>query len=157
VWETGWCSTVIEAPGVVERIEDGFAWVRLTEIQGGCGRCHEPGGCGGARIAHAFGKTNELFRVATAEPVDVGQRVNLMVGDGVALTAALTGYGLPTLMVLAGVAIGTWSGGDAGALFGLVVSVAGAIFAVRRVSQRRAWRNRLSVSMRPATACSHQE
>jgi len=144
---------VIEAPGVVERIDGDSAWVRLTEIQGGCGRCHEPGGCGGARIAHAFGSPNDVFEVRTASSVNVGQSVLLVADEGAALSAAVLSYGVPTMAVLACVGVGTWVAGEAGALVGLVSSLIASAVVVRRISQLRGWTRRLDVSMRPLVSC----
>jgi len=155
VWVTGWFGTVIEAPGVVERLDGERAWVRLTDIQGGCGRCHEPGGCGGARIAHAFGRPDEVFDVPVRDSVSVGQRVVLVVDDGAALKAAATGYVLPTFLILALVGLGTWIAGESGGLFALGLSLFLSVFIVRRVSQRHDWRRRLSVSLRTTPCISH--
>lgn len=155
MWVTGWFGTVIEAPGVVVRLNGERAWVRLTDIQGGCGRCHEPGGCGGARIAHAFGRPDEVFDVQVRDSVSVGQRVVLVVDDGAALKAAVTGYVLPTFLILALVGLGTWVAGESGGMFALVLSLFLSVFIVRRVSQRHRWRRRLSVSLRTTPCISH--
>jgi len=146
---------VIEAPGVVEHVQGDVARVRLTEVQGGCGRCHEPGGCGGARIAHAFGQPNSVFHIPFDEPLKVGQAVVLMADEKAALGAALATYALPTMLVLLGVAIGASIWGDAGALVGFVASLILSVLAVRMLLDRRGWSRRLTVRMRPVGSCAH--
>lgn len=149
-----WCCAVIEAPGVVERIDGDSAWVRLTEIQGGCGRCHEPGGCGGARIAHAFGRPDSVFRVDVDDAVQVGQPVLLVADEGAALGAAMVSYGASTLLVLLSVGLGTWLVGETGAVAGLLIALTGSVAMIRQVSSRQAWARRLNVSMRAMSPCS---
>ncbi|QID17767.1 SoxR reducing system RseC family protein [Nitrogeniibacter mangrovi] len=144
---------MIEAPGVIERVVDGAVWVRLSEQQGGCGRCHEPGGCGGARIAHALGKPNDVFQIVSDGHWRVGQAVRLVADDGAALTAGLASYGVPTLAAIAGAAVGTTLGGHAGAVVGLVGGLVAAALLVRRLASERGWQRRLSVTIEAASSC----
>ena len=147
---------MIEAPGIVERIQDGEAWVRLTEQQTGCGRCHEPGGCGGARIAHAFGKPNDVFRIEAGAGVSVGDAVKLVADEGAALKAGMIAYGLPTLGAIVGTALGTGLGGQSGALTGLVAGLVVAIALVRRMSAERKWSNSVRIQVQPKlSSCRH--
>lgn len=151
---TAWCWTVIEAPGIVERLDGHDAWVRVTEIQGGCGRCDEPGGCGGARIAHAFGRPNSVFKVVADQTLEPGQAVTLVADEGAALAAALAGYGIPTVLVLALVAVGTWLGGNAGALLGLLVAGLASVFFVSRIARGKVWMSRLHITIRTDRGCT---
>jgi len=147
---------MIESPGIVEQISDDAVWVRLTAQETGCGRCHEPGGCGGAGIAYAFGKPNDLFKIDDAHGYAVGEPVRLLADDRAALYAGLASYGLPTLGALVGAAIGSLLGANAGAIAGMVLGLLVAAVLVKRVTRSRGWSARLQVSIEHATArCLH--
>ncbi|MBT0961392.1 SoxR reducing system RseC family protein [Denitromonas iodatirespirans] len=145
---------MIEARGVVLRTADRRAWVRVDDQPTGCGRCHEPGGCGGAKIAHAFGKPDEVFHVDNPQHFAAGDRVRLQIDDGAALGAAAISYGLPTLAALVGAGVGTWWSGNAGAVIGLAAALALSVAAVRRIGGRRFWRQKLSVRLAADAACA---
>ena len=70
--------------GVVQRIEDGYAWVDVSVAQG-CGRCQEPGGCGGVNIAKPFGSSSRAVRVRNEINARPGEQVGVVVEDGVPL------------------------------------------------------------------------
>lgn len=111
-------------PGVVRRVADGYAWVDV-ERQSGCGRCAENGGCG-RRCETASSSSTYIV------PVDVtllpGARVDLAVGEGGPLTAALLSYGVALAALFAGVSVAVLIGGlsdpvvAAGVLAGLVAA-----------------------------------
>ncbi|WP_346286795.1 SoxR reducing system RseC family protein, partial [Zoogloea sp.] len=92
--------------GVVRRLEAGDAWVDVA-VNGGCGRCSEPGGCGGVNIARPLALPSKVVRVANHIQARPGDAVALVVDDGVPLRAALLAYGWPVLGVIAGAALGT--------------------------------------------------
>ena len=92
--------------GVVQRVEAGLAWVEV-ESAGGCGRCHEPGGCGGVNIVRPLDGKAKVFRLPNDVGAAPGDRVGVVIEDGLALKAAMLAYGLPVLSVLAGAAMGT--------------------------------------------------
>ena len=92
--------------GAVRRLEGAYAWVAVTEAQG-CGRCNEPGGCGGVNIAKPFGASRQVLRVANDAGALVGEQVGVVIEDGLPLKAALRAYAAPVLGVLAGAALGT--------------------------------------------------
>lgn len=147
---------MIEARGVVLKTADHRAWVRVDDQPAGCGRCQEPGGCGGARIAYAFGKPDDIFQVDNPQRFSAGDHVRLQIDDGAALGAAAISYGLPTLAALIGAGVGTWWSGNAGAVGGLVVALAISIAVVRKIGGRRFWRQKLSVRVAADTsACAH--
>ena len=91
--------------GVVLRVEGRFAWVDVAVSQG-CGRCNEPGGCGGVNIARPFGASSQAVRVSNEIGVQPGEQVGVLIDDGVPLRAALVAYAFPVLGVLAGAALG---------------------------------------------------
>ena len=94
--------------GVVLRVEGRFAWVDVTVSQG-CGRCNEPGGCGGVNIAKPFGASSQVLRVLNEAGAVTGEPVGVVIDDGVPLKAALRAYAVPVFGVLAGAALGTRS------------------------------------------------
>ena len=91
--------------GVVLRVEGRFAWVDVTVSQG-CGRCNEPGGCGGVNIVRPFGASSQAVRVSNEIGVQPGEQVDVLIDDGVPLRAALVAYAFPVLGLLAGAALG---------------------------------------------------
>lgn len=84
---------MIEAPAEVIRAEGGRVWVRLSERQGGCGRCDEPGGCRSMRITDTFGAPRQEFSLPDASDLVPGERVRITIPDGAPLSAALLSYG----------------------------------------------------------------
>ena len=117
--------------GTVRRIQDGLAEVEVIRSSG-CGRCHEPGGCGGGTLAtgQACPKHYWLPNTIDARP---GDKVWLTVQDGSVLRAALWAYGLPGgLMVAGAVLVSLLQGSDlmafVGALAGLAVGFVGLRF-----------------------------
>lgn len=112
-----------ESKGLVVAIEAGDVWVQLAS--GGCGRCHEPGGCGGQSLTQMLGPEKK-YRVANLIGAQVGDRVVLLLDSGVVRQAAWLAYGLPLLLCLLGAVIGQFLSGDGlafvGALLGLFVA-----------------------------------
>lgn len=92
--------------GVVQRVDGAYAWVDVS-VEQGCGRCNEPGGCGGVNIARPFGAPKQVLRVPNESGAVAGEAVNVVIDDGVPLAAALRVYAAPVLGVLAGAALGT--------------------------------------------------
>ncbi len=114
----------VQAEGVVLRCVDGLAQVKVQRA-GGCGRCHETGGCGGVEREQASCQAYLVGNPLGAQP---GDRVLLEVPPGAALRAALLAYVLPLAAVLLGalVASGLWHSdlaGVLGALSGLSISL----------------------------------
>lgn len=91
--------------GVVLRVEGRFAWVDVSVSQG-CGRCNEPGGCGGVNIARPLGASSQAVRVANEIGVQPGEQVGVLIDDGVPLRAALVAYAFPVLGLLVGAILG---------------------------------------------------
>ena len=58
---------------IVREINQADALVEIE--QGGCGRCHEPGGCGGQQLTQMFCSTPKTYRVANEIGAGVGDRV----------------------------------------------------------------------------------
>ncbi|MCK6392918.1 SoxR reducing system RseC family protein [Zoogloea sp.] len=96
----------MRAQGVVSRVEGDHVWVEVS-VSGGCGRCHEAGGCGGVNIARPLGKALRELRLRNDVDALPGDRVSVIVDDAVPLRAALLTYGAPVVGVLVGAALGT--------------------------------------------------
>ncbi|MDR1996374.1 SoxR reducing system RseC family protein [Azonexus sp.] len=118
--------------GVVRAVHGGQAEVAVDE--GGCGRCHETGGCGGQNLGRMFAGAPRTYRVDNSLGVAVGERVTIAVAAGSVRRAANLGYGVPLLAAIAGALAGNALLGDAGAIGGALLAFAGAMLYVRRRS-----------------------
>ena len=113
-------------PAVVTDTHGRHALLRVDRPLAGCGRCHEPGGCGGSLVDARRAGSPVALRVVNTLGVIPGDRVIVEMSPGSILkTAALT-YGCTTLLVILGAIFGAhfWGGDSAavmGALLGLVV------------------------------------
>lgn len=109
---------------VVRALEGNEALVEVE--QGGCGRCHEKGGCGGQHLTQMFCTSPKTYRVENQLDAVVGDRVTVSIGAGSVRRTANLVYGLPLLASVAGALIGAHLGGDlpaiAGAAAGLAMS-----------------------------------
>ncbi len=116
---------MIEAKGTVAAVDGAYAIVHVDA--GGCGRCHEEGGCGGHNLGTMLCRSPREYRVLNTGQSDLGDRVTIVVSEGVVKSAALMVYGLPLFLLLAGAALGTWLLGDemgiAGGALGLLAGV----------------------------------
>lgn len=115
---------MIEARGTVTALEGDCAFVR-TESEG-CGRCHEPGGCGGAHLTRAFCSSPKVYRVLNPSGAKPGDEVTLVIHDRAVLRGAIAGYVLPLLGLFLGAALGLRLAGDAGSIGGAVCGLAAA-------------------------------
>jgi sigma-E factor negative regulatory protein RseC len=127
------------------RAGEGKAWVRLLEHHGGCGRCDEPGGCHAPRLAEIFKGGERVFAVDDPLGLRVGERVKIMVADGMPLRAALASYGLGTALILTGAALGVWLMPTAYADLAAVAGMALGLAATAAVLAVRAWRRDASL------------
>lgn len=108
----------------------------LVEIeQGGCGRCHEEGGCGGQQLTQMFCGGPRHYRVANDIGAAVGELVTIGIADGVVRQSANLAYGLPLLALIVGALLGSWLADDTGAMFGGLLGLLLAFGAVRRRAQ----------------------
>jgi sigma-E factor negative regulatory protein RseC len=147
----------MQARARVLRIEGDLAWLELSENAGGCGRCDEPGGCRSVQVTHVFGGPEKVFALPVTFPVKPGDKVVISIPDGAPLSAAFAAYGLATLLLLAGAAIGSVLGGTERAdLFGLIGAVIGLALAWsinKTLPRSRNWRHRLRIELAPEGAC----
>lgn len=134
--------------GVVQRIEDGYAWVDVSVAQG-CGRCQEPGGCGGVNIAKPFGSSSRAVRVRNEINARPGEQVGVVVEEGVPLRGALFAYAFPVLGLIAGAALGTAvASADNGDLSATIGAVAGCLVAILLGRGRTGWAKSAELPLR---------
>jgi sigma-E factor negative regulatory protein RseC len=137
-----------EMPGVVIRIEAGHAVVELGPRAAGCGRCHEPGGCGSTAIGAA--KQKRHYRLPNDIGVRVGDDVVLIIADGSLLKISMLAYLLPVTLLIAGAAIGSSlaPNSDAFALAGAGVGLALGLVVLRLAQSRMSAAREPLLSMR---------
>ncbi len=116
---------MIEAKGTVTALDGAYAIVHVDA--GGCGRCHEDGGCGGHNLGAMLCRSPREYRVLNPGQSGLGERVTIVVSEGVVKSTALMAYGFPLLLLFAGAALGTWLYGDevgiAGGVLGLLAGM----------------------------------
>lgn len=118
-----------DAKGTITGLDGAYALVRMDDA--GCGRCHEPGGCGGVNIGKMLCTTPQVFRVLNPDRSNIGQRVDVAIPDGAVRKSALLIYGVPLLMLLAGACVGFGMTGDLGAVVGAGLGLVASYFVLR--------------------------
>jgi len=118
---------------VVREINQADALVEVE--QGGCGRCHEAGGCGGQQLTQMFCSTPKIYRVANEIGARVGDRVTIAISADSVRRSANLAYVLPLTATISGALLGMLLGDDPGAMLG---SLAGLVLAFLHVRRRAA-------------------
>lgn len=105
----------------------------LVEVeQGGCGRCHEEGGCGGQQLTQMFCAGPRRYRVANDVGAAVGERVTIAIAPGSIRRSANLAYLLPLTAGIAGGGIGMALGGEGASILGFLAGLAAAFIHIRR-------------------------
>jgi sigma-E factor negative regulatory protein RseC len=122
-----------EVKGTVTAQEGDRALVRIADE--GCGRCHEPGGCGGKHLAQVFCLSPRIYRVPNPRGARVGEEVVIEIRERTLFRSALAGYLLPLSGLFLGAALGLGLAGEAGSMIGALggLLAAWAIQRTRRV------------------------
>ena len=118
---------------IVREINQADALVEVE--QGGCGRCHEAGGCGGQQLTRMFCSTAKTYRVANEIGARVGDRVTVAIAADSVRRSANLAYVLPLTATIAGALLGMLLGDDPGAMLG---SLAGLVLAFLHARRRAA-------------------
>ena len=127
-----------EVAAVVISVEHGTAVVETGPRAAGCGRCHEPGGCGGGLLNLQDGGKPRRFTVPNTINAGIGERVLLCAPDGTLLRVALLSYGMPLLLIMIGASLATWRfGSDASAVTGALAGLVAGLLLLRIVASRR--------------------
>lgn len=105
----------------------------LVEVeQGGCGRCHEEGGCGGQHLTQMFCGGARSYRVENSVNARIGDHVTVAIAAGSVRRTANLAYGVPLLSMIAGALLGMPMAGDLGAMAGAACGLFLAILYIRR-------------------------
>lgn len=102
---------MIAHAGRVRRIAAGRAEIAVAT--GGCSSCGHVGGCGIGKLAGTRGET--LIDLAATPGLRVGDGVTLELHEAQLTRAALFGYLLPAVCLIAGALIGESAGANVGA------------------------------------------
>lgn len=121
---------VTETRAVVRGLDGDF--VLIEAEQGGCGRCHEEGGCGGQHLTQMLCATAKTWRLENPGGLKVGDTVTVAIAAGQVRRTANLAYGLPIFGLLAGAIAGMQIAGDPGAMIGGLAGLWLAWWAVRR-------------------------
>lgn len=100
-------------------VDGGLLQVEL-QVQG-CGRCHEPGGCGGQSLVQMSGRP-KTYPVLNTIGAVVGDDVLLLIEQDLVRKAAIYAYVVPLLLCLVGALLGQFFG-DIAAVLGATVGV----------------------------------
>ncbi|MCM8612778.1 SoxR reducing system RseC family protein [Accumulibacter sp.] len=125
-----------EAWGTVVALAGEQATIRIDET--GCGRCRQPGGCGGSQAARLFCHTPRTFSVPNPDGRQVGERVQIVLAGGSLGRSALHAYVQPLLALLGGAFAGSAIAGEAGAIGGAIAGLSLGWLLLRRAQMR--WR-----------------
>ncbi|HET9701507.1 MAG TPA: SoxR reducing system RseC family protein [Burkholderiales bacterium] len=132
--------------GIVRSVSGGRAVVAVAT--GGCGGCGRRAGCGIAKLAP--GREETLVSVAAAGlTLAPGMEVIVEVPAASLLRAAVAGYLLPALLLLAGAVAGHAAAGDAGAAGGALAGLAAGLSVSRRLGARNPLRLRAGTPPAP--------
>jgi len=121
--------------GVILRVANGEATVRLDPVANACGGCAHAGGCGIGRLASMRGERSATLVLPAPVGCAPGARVALAEETSLP-RLALLGYGLPVLCAFIGAACGQAAfGGDAPAALGAVLGFAAALASTRPLTR----------------------
>jgi len=114
----------------VVRAVDGVEAVVEVE-SGGCGRCHEKGGCGGQNLTQMFASGPKTYRVDNDFGATVGEHVIIAIAPGSVRQTANLAYGIPIVSSLAGAIAGSALADDLGAMLGAGLALILSFFYIR--------------------------
>jgi len=141
-----------EIRAVVRALDGDEAIVEVAG--GGCGRCHEKGGCGGQQLTQMLCGSAKTYRAANAAGARVGDEVTLGIPAGAVRYSANLAYGLPLVGVIGGALAGTAFNGEPGAMLGAVIGLLAAWafmrYRARRPLEKLAIRPQIVSSVQPS-------
>lgn len=120
--------------GVVRALDGEKALVEVE--QGGCGRCHEEGGCGGQQLTQMFCSGPKTYQADNAIGAVVGDKVVVATAPGSVRQTANLAYGVPLLGAIGGAMAGMRLGGDVGGMLGALAGLTGAFAYIRMRTTR---------------------
>ncbi|MDP2832273.1 MAG: SoxR reducing system RseC family protein [Pseudomonadota bacterium] len=107
---------MIETPARITRLEGDSAWV-VSAAPSSCGACGGKG-CGSSLFARVLHADEPEYRVDNPIGAAVGEAVVVGLPDGALLSAAVSGYLVPLLLLLLGAGVGQQFAGELGAVSG---------------------------------------
>jgi sigma-E factor negative regulatory protein RseC len=140
---------MIETPARITRLEGDSAWV-VSAAPSSCGACAGKG-CGSSVFARVLHPDEPEYRVDNPIGAQVGEAVVVGLPDGALLGAAVSGYLVPLLLLLAGAALGQQLGGELGAVSGGLV---GLLLAAIRLRRRPGGTSSPAILRRGSGSCS---
>ena len=127
---------LITVRGTVRALEDGRALIEVE--QGGCGRCHEEGGCGGQQLTQMFCSGPRTYEADNTIGAHVGDKVVIATVPGSVRKTANLAYGVPLLGMIGGAIVGMQLFGEMGGMLGALAGLGAAFAYVRGRSNRDA-------------------
>ena len=142
----------MENRGRVLRVDGAYAEVEVQPVSGGCGRCHEEGGCGSNLLNESLRpRHRSIYRLFNTIHAKVGDAVIINIAEGAVLRAALWAYLFPALLMIVGTALGKWSaevGDESWPLLGAVMGLLLGVLALRWLPAYNTARSHSGLSMR---------
>lgn len=119
----------------MRQVDGDIALVEAT--QSGCGRCDEPGGCGGLHAGKILCASPRLFQASNPIGATPGTVVQVAVTEGSVQNAANAAYVVPLLLAIVLGGMSDWLlSGSLGQWAGLLGAVAGLLIGWRRLAKR---------------------
>ena len=137
---------MIDALGTITGIDGDYAIIQMDDS--GCGRCNEPGGCGGNLLGKVFCGVPRTFRVLNPGNSAIGSRVAVVIAEGSIRRSAILAYVIPLLALFLGAISGSALAGEAGAIIGSLLGLLGAWLALRAAQRRGALSPRSQLYLR---------
>lgn len=138
----------LETEAIVVGLDADYALLEVQDRQTGCGRCHEPGGCGGTLLSQMKPAQEKHYRVLNSIRAAIGDHVVVTLPDGSLWRAACVAYLLPLCGLLLGafIAAWTWSYDDRMALCGGLIGLLAGVATAKLLE--RDWTARILMHMR---------
>lgn len=116
--------------GIVGAVDGRMATVEVAVPEGGCGRCHEVGGCGGQNLSRALCDKTRRIVVPNTLGAAVGDRVAVGMEEAAIGAVATRIYVVPLAGILCGAVAGQYlvAEGSLGAVAGALAGFAAALF-----------------------------
>ncbi len=124
-----------EVTARITAVDGEHATVSINET--GCGRCHEPGGCGGNNLGQMFCTSPRNYRVLNPRHARVGETVTVVIAENAVIRSAVSAYAVPLIALFAGAILGWILAEDTGSIIGACCGL-GIAWIFLRVSARKA-------------------
>jgi sigma-E factor negative regulatory protein RseC len=140
----------------VVQADIGDAYALVEVIGGGCGRCHEAGGCGGVHLTQAFCLSPRRFRVRNEIGAKVGAVVTVALPAGALRSHVTLAYVLPFVGLFVGAFVGNLAG-EVGAVVGAACGLGFAWIWAKRYMTRQAASGKTFIEPYIAQVKNHEE